>query len=252
VVLTVDRLDRLGDAIRIARRAFRIARQSVVIGMGLSIIAMGVAAVGWLPAAWGALLQEGIDVAVILNALRVVTGPSEQLRLGDEDAIVGRRFSDEHPRLQAELERLRSAADALGSEPPGIALEQVRAVNTFLVEELLPHEQAEDSELYPVLARVLGGHDSMGTMSRAHAEIGRLVARLGRLLDAVPNDDLQPEDIRELQSVLYGLHAVLRLHFAQENEGYFSLLDTEEMPLHGKTGRLVVRGSSDQPPRGER
>jgi heavy metal translocating P-type ATPase len=251
VVLTVDRLDRLGDALRIARRAIRIARQSVVVGMGLSIIAMGVAAVGWLPAAWGALLQEGIDVAVILNALRVVTGPSEQLRLEDEDAIVGRRFSDEHPRLQAQLERLRSAADALGSDPPQAALEQVRSVNRFLVEELLPHEQAEDSELYPVLARVLGGHDSMGTMSRAHAEIGRLVRRLGRLLDGLPNDDLHGEDVRELQSVLYGLYAVLRLHFAQENEGYFSLLDTEEAKPHDKAGRLVIRGSSDQPARGD-
>jgi iron-sulfur cluster repair protein YtfE (RIC family) len=249
-VLTVDRLDRLGDALRIARRAIRIARQSVVVGMGLSIIAMGVAAVGWLPAAWGALLQEGIDVTVILNALRVVTGRSEQLRLEDEDAIVGRRFSDEHPRLQSQLERLRSAADALGSDPPHAALEQVRSVNRFLVEELLPHEQAEDSELYPVLARVLGGHDSMGTMSRAHAEIGRLVGRLGRLLDGIPNDDLHGEDVRELQGVLYGLYAVLRLHFAQENEGYFSLLDTEEAAPHAKAGRLN-RGSSDQPARGD-
>ena len=118
-------------------------------------------------------------------------------------------------------------ADALGSEQPAVALTQVRSVNRFLVDELLPHEEAEDSELYPVLARVLGGHDSMGTMSRAHAEIGRLVRRLGRLLDAVVDDDLHEADVRELQSVLYGLYAVLRLHFAQENEGYFSLLDAE-------------------------
>ncbi|HEX9097754.1 MAG TPA: heavy metal translocating P-type ATPase [Candidatus Dormibacteraeota bacterium] len=80
VVLLVDRLDRLALAIRIARRSRRIAVQSVVAGMGLSIVAMAVAAIGLLPPAPGALLQEGIDIAVILNALRALqAGDSERL-----------------------------------------------------------------------------------------------------------------------------------------------------------------------------
>ena len=74
VVLLVDRLDRLVLAIGIARRSRRIAVQSVVAGMGLSIVAMAVAAIGLLPPAPGALLQEGIDIAVILNALRAARG----------------------------------------------------------------------------------------------------------------------------------------------------------------------------------
>jgi cation transport ATPase len=49
-----------------------IARQSVVAGIALSITAMIVAAFGYLPPVAGALLQEGIDVAVILNALRAL------------------------------------------------------------------------------------------------------------------------------------------------------------------------------------
>ena len=69
-VLLVDRLDRLAEAFEISGRAMAIARQSVIAGMGLSIAAMAAAAVGWLPPVAGALLQEGIDVAVILNALR--------------------------------------------------------------------------------------------------------------------------------------------------------------------------------------
>ena len=72
VVLVVDRLDRLADALAIARRARRIARQSVVGGMGLSLAAMAVAAWGLLTPTVGAVLQEGIDVLAILNALRVV------------------------------------------------------------------------------------------------------------------------------------------------------------------------------------
>jgi cation transport ATPase len=49
-----------------------IARQSVVAGMSLSIVAMIVAAFGYLPPVAGALLQEGIDVAVIVNSLRAL------------------------------------------------------------------------------------------------------------------------------------------------------------------------------------
>jgi heavy metal translocating P-type ATPase len=61
-------------AVRIGRRALAIATQSVVVGMGLSFVAMAFAAVGLLPPVAGALVQEGIDVTVILNALRARTG----------------------------------------------------------------------------------------------------------------------------------------------------------------------------------
>jgi heavy metal translocating P-type ATPase len=73
-VITVDRIDRVADAVHAGRRALAIARQSVFVGMGLSLTAMGVAAFGYLPPVAGALLQEGIDLAVILNALRALRG----------------------------------------------------------------------------------------------------------------------------------------------------------------------------------
>jgi heavy metal translocating P-type ATPase len=72
-VILVDRVDRITDAIRIGRRSLHIARQSVLLGMGASLVAMAFAAAGYLPPVAGALLQEGIDVAVILNALRALT-----------------------------------------------------------------------------------------------------------------------------------------------------------------------------------
>ena len=76
-VVLVDRVDRVADAVRIGRRALHIARQSVLLGMGASFVAMGFAAAGLLPPVGGALLQEGIDVAVILNALRALTDSRE-------------------------------------------------------------------------------------------------------------------------------------------------------------------------------
>jgi len=74
-VLLVDRLDALAEAMTIARRSRRIALESVVAGLGLSFAAMIVAAFGYLPPVAGALTQEVIDVAVILNALRALGGP---------------------------------------------------------------------------------------------------------------------------------------------------------------------------------
>ena len=73
-VITVDRIDRVADAVHAGRRSLYIARQSVVVGMGISLAAMVVAAFGYLTPVAGALLQEGIDLAVILNALRARRG----------------------------------------------------------------------------------------------------------------------------------------------------------------------------------
>ena len=70
VVLLSDDLSRIPESIRIARRSMRVARQSLGVGLGLSTVAMAIAAFGYIPPAIGALLQEGIDIAVILNALR--------------------------------------------------------------------------------------------------------------------------------------------------------------------------------------
>ena len=75
VVLLVDHLDRLAQAVAVAHRTRKIAMQSVLAGLGLSIAAMIVAAFGYLPPVAGALTQEAIDIVVILNALRALAPP---------------------------------------------------------------------------------------------------------------------------------------------------------------------------------
>ncbi|WP_026468308.1 hemerythrin domain-containing protein [Amycolatopsis balhimycina] len=97
-----------------------------------------------------------------------------------------------------------------------------RTATRLLTEELLPHEQAEETELYPALARALGGPEGTVTMSREHAEIGRLARRLQRHLTEAP-DGIQADQVDDLRATLYGLDAVLTLHFAQEEEAYFTL-----------------------------
>ena len=225
VVLTVDRLDRLGEALVIARRSRHLAFESVIVGMGLSLAAMFVAALGYLPPALGALLQELIDVAVILNALRALRDTTRVSRLRGDDAALTRRFSAEHTKLRPEVDRILAVADELDPSRPGESLAMVREVRRFLVEDLDPHEQAEDATLYPVLARVLGGNDPTGTMSRAHVEIAHYIRRLGHVIDATEPDGPDADDILEIRRLLYGLYAILQLHFAQEDEGYLSLVD---------------------------
>jgi P-type E1-E2 ATPase len=72
VVLLVDRIDRLLPGLEIAQKSRRIALESVVAGIGLSVLGMLLAAFGYLTPVEGALIQEVIDVAVILNALRAL------------------------------------------------------------------------------------------------------------------------------------------------------------------------------------
>jgi heavy metal translocating P-type ATPase len=73
VVLLIDDPSRIPEAVRIGRRALMIARQSIAVGLGLSLVGMGFAAAGMLTPVAGALIQEVIDVAVIVNALRAAT-----------------------------------------------------------------------------------------------------------------------------------------------------------------------------------
>jgi len=70
IVLLVDEPQRVADAVAIGRYTMRIAQQSIGVGIGLSVIGMGFAFAGLLPPTAGAVAQEVIDVAVIVNALR--------------------------------------------------------------------------------------------------------------------------------------------------------------------------------------
>jgi P-type E1-E2 ATPase len=74
-VILADDPTRIAEAMTISRRTMRIARQSIWVGLGLSSLAMGFAAAGMIPPTFGALLQEAVDVAVILNALRASGAP---------------------------------------------------------------------------------------------------------------------------------------------------------------------------------
>ncbi|WP_020658858.1 heavy metal translocating P-type ATPase [Amycolatopsis benzoatilytica] len=218
-VILDDRLARLADAAEIARRSRRLAVQSAVVGVALSFAAMAAAAAGLLAPAAGALVQEAIDVAAILNALRALRVPAPG---APAPAGLVRRFESEHELLRPALLAIRQAADALSEGASPAADGAVRRARDALLGQVLPHEMAEETELYPALAGALGGPESTVPMSRAHTEIARLARRLERHLAEAPTG-IQGDQVDDLRATLYGLDAVLTLHFAQEEEAYFTL-----------------------------
>jgi len=227
IVLVADRLDGLVDAIAIARRSRAIALQSVLLGMGLAFGFMIGGAFGLFTPVAGALIQELIDVASILNALRALGGGGRPSG-AREPTDVAERFRAEHREFAPELLRVRLVADRLGQLPPDEVRRELEAVRRFVVERLPQHEEEEEAAVYPVVARLMGGEDPMSSMQRAHIEISHLARVFRQLLEDLPEDGPTPDDLVDLRRVLYGLHAILRLHFAQEEEAYAWLSSGEE------------------------
>ena len=228
VVLVVDRLDRVADAMSIARRSRSIALQSVWAGMGLSFAAMFFGAFGLLLPVAGAIVQEAIDVAVILNALRALRGEKTGPRAPGQITEVGERFRAEHKEFGPSLAKIRQVADRLGTMDAEELRNELEEVRWFLLERLPEHEEEEEAIVYPVVAALMGGEDPMGSMSRAHLEISHLGRLFSQLLADLPPSGPDAEDLMDLRRVLYGLHAILRLHFAQEEEAYAWLASEDE------------------------
>jgi soluble P-type ATPase len=226
VVLVVDRLDRLVDAMSIAKRSRSIAVQSVLIGMGLAFVFMGFGAFGLFTPAVGALVQEAIDVTAILNALRALGSGTKTPQAGP-GTDVAERFRREHVEFAPEVQRIRRAADRLDTMAPEERRAELEAVRAFLCDRLPQHEEEEEAAVYPVVAKLMGGEDPMSSMARAHVEIEHLVRVYRQLLEDLPPEGPDQEDLVDLRRVLYGLHAILRLHFAQEEEAYAWLSASE-------------------------
>jgi heavy metal translocating P-type ATPase len=226
IVCLVDRIDRLAEALAIAKRTRAIAAGSALIGMVLSLAAMLVAAAGHLPPVAGALVQEAIDAAVVLNALRALSGAKRKQR--DTEGLDAREAASlrrEHRELAPLVDTIRSVADRLQELPPPAARDELTSLEAALRERIVPHEQHDDAALYPRMGRLIGGNDPMAAMSRGHREIFALAQSFARQVADLPKQGPDAASAHELQRLLYGLEAVLRLHFAQEDEIYHALAD---------------------------
>lgn len=127
---------------------------------------------------------------------------------------------DEHKELVPHIERIREVADGIPEASLDEIRDGVREVYEFLAYHLIPHAQAEDAALYPVVAKALGSPDATRTMIRDHVEVGRYIQELAELQENLTTGQFKP-----LQRVLYGLYAIVKLHFAKEEEVYLPILE---------------------------
>jgi hemerythrin len=122
-------------------------------------------------------------------------------------------FRDEHRQLIEQIEHIREAARELPRLPWTERREVVGRVLRFLQETLLPHAEAEEGVLYTEWSRQVGYPDAAEPMIHDHRAIRARIARLA---------DVELSDTEEIQELLYGLHALITVHFDKE----------EAIPLH--------------------
>jgi heavy metal translocating P-type ATPase len=219
IVILVDSLDRVSDAIRIAKRTRSIALQSIVAGMVLSGLAMGAAAIGWLPPVAGALTQEAIDVSVILNALRALSPGRLSNRRAMPVTAAGSLHAD-HEHMGPMLDRLLQIADALDRTDGDAALAMILEANRIVEGGIVTHERDDERQVYPRVAKYLADRHGLGAMSRAHREIIHLSRILNRLADGLRPENTDSYVIRDAQRVIESIEALVRIHNAQEEDIY--------------------------------
>ena len=145
-------------------------------------------------------------------------------------ATLTQPLRDEHKELFPHIESLRLAGDLISEALTTPAVAGIEEAHNFLTHHLIPHAQAEDKALYPVVQKAMGALQATATMSRDHVEVGRLTEELAALQAQISGPTISPEHARALRRVLYGLYALVKVHFAKEEEIYLPLLDSRLTP----------------------
>jgi iron-sulfur cluster repair protein YtfE (RIC family) len=145
-------------------------------------------------------------------------------------ASVTQPIREEHQELLPHIEAIREVAESVGRLPGDELRTRLDETSDFLSGHLIPHAQAEEHALYPAVASIIGAPQATATMSRDHVEVGRLTAELKTLASSVTGPTVDEEQATALRRVLFGLYALVKVHFAKEEEVYLPLLDARLAP----------------------
>ena len=131
---------------------------------------------------------------------------------------------DEHADLLPHLLELDTVAAVLGEWQADTAA-RLDGIVEFLRGHLVPHAQAEEAALYPRVEQVMGAPGATDTMKADHVEINRRIDGLAVLVAAIDAGPASSEQTEQLKAQLYGLAAILVLHFHKEEDVLLPLLD---------------------------
>ena len=137
---------------------------------------------------------------------------------------------EEHKELFPHVDQIRQVAERIGEAPIAEIRLGLEEAYDFLAYHLKPHAEAEDAALYPVVQQVLGSPDATQTMSRDHVEVGRYIEDLATLKNSLSDDPLSRQQTTSLRRVLFGVYALVKVHFAKEEEVYLPILDQRLTP----------------------
>lgn len=130
----------------------------------------------------------------------------------------------EHRELTPQIEDLARTATWISTAPAPVVREKLAHALEFLRHHLVPHALAEEETLYPAVEGAMQAPGATETMRRDHVEVLRRVEALEQLRDGIAD---MPTEVQraQLAAALHGLHAIVALHFAKEEEIYLPVLD---------------------------
>ena len=128
------------------------------------------------------------------------------------------RLHEEHETLWKGIESLKETADLIELAPPEALVIELEEDHMFLFRHLLPHAEAEEAVLYRAYDQLASSPWATETMRRDHVAISTFADELTAVQLQLSMDATTPEQKQELRRILYGLYALLKVHFSKEEE----------------------------------
>jgi len=153
------------------------------------------------------------------SATLTATAPSGRFAMTTQEIETVR---EDHFELRKDLDHIRLAAQELPRVSPEERCVIVGRILDYLRGTLLPHASEEERSLYPAVGRILGQPEATRTMTHDHLAIR------ARVVELAATDE---NDLDRLQELLYGLYALITVHFWKEDQLYLPLLERPPWPV---------------------